>query len=106
MIITVSMLSLTSAWQMVALFIILERIGKALRSPARDTILSHATKQVGTGFGIFHTSYGITLFLGIALMGLLYDYSLLALISFAVVMEIIAILVFFILRREALLSKA
>lgn len=51
LIITVPMLSLTSAWQMVALFIILERIGKALRSPARDTILSHATKQVGTGFG-------------------------------------------------------
>jgi len=38
-------------WQAAVFFIILERIGKGLRSPARDTILSQATHQVGTGFG-------------------------------------------------------
>jgi MFS-type transporter involved in bile tolerance (Atg22 family) len=48
---TVPLLALAGAWQMAALFIVLERVGKAIRSPAKDTILSTATKQVGTGFG-------------------------------------------------------
>lgn len=35
--------------------IIAERIGKAIRTPARDTILSHATVAVGRGWGFgFH----------------------------------------------------
>jgi MFS family permease len=48
---TVPLLSLAGIWQLAALFIISERIGKALRNPAKDTILSQATKQVGTGMG-------------------------------------------------------
>jgi hypothetical protein len=32
-------------------FILFERIGKGLRNPARDTIISHAAHQVGTGIG-------------------------------------------------------
>jgi len=48
---TVPLLSLAGVWQLAALFIISERIGKALRNPAKDTILSHSTKQVGTGTG-------------------------------------------------------
>lgn len=51
MLISVPLLSLAGIWQIAALFIILERIGKAIRSPARDTILSQASSQVGTGFG-------------------------------------------------------
>jgi len=51
MMVSVPLLSLTGSWQVVALFIIAERIGKAIRSPARDTILSQASSQVGTGFG-------------------------------------------------------
>jgi len=51
MLISVPLLSLAGSWQVVAVFIILERIGKAIRSPARDTILSQASSQVGTGFG-------------------------------------------------------
>jgi hypothetical protein len=47
----VPLLALTGVWQMAAVFIVLERVGKAIRSPAKDTILSTATKQVGTGFG-------------------------------------------------------
>ena len=38
-------------WQAAVFLIIIERIGKGMRNPARDTILSHATHQVGTGFG-------------------------------------------------------
>jgi MFS family permease len=51
LLVSVPLLSLTGVWQVAALFIILERLGKALRSPARDTIVSQASKQVGTGFG-------------------------------------------------------
>ncbi len=48
---TVPLLSLAGIWQLAALFIVSERMGKALRSPAKDTILSQATKGIGTGMG-------------------------------------------------------
>ena len=51
MLVSVPLLSLTGAWQTAAIFIVLERIGKALRSPAKDTIVSEAAREVGTGFG-------------------------------------------------------
>ena len=51
MLASVPLLALTGFWQIAALLIVMERIGKALRSPAKDTILSQAAKQVGTGFG-------------------------------------------------------
>ena len=51
MLISVPLLSLAGIWQIAVVFIIMERLGKAIRSPARDTILSQATKQVGTGLG-------------------------------------------------------
>ncbi|MCC7565222.1 MAG: MFS transporter [Methanomicrobiaceae archaeon] len=44
-------LALAGQWEVAALLIILERIGKAIRTPARDTILSHATSSVGRGRG-------------------------------------------------------
>ncbi|MEM0493005.1 MAG: MFS transporter [Candidatus Thermoplasmatota archaeon] len=48
---TVPMLGLTNMWSIAALFIVVERIGKALRTPSRDTLLSEVTQHVGTGFG-------------------------------------------------------
>ena len=51
LLISVPLLALTGIWQVAVIFIIIERLGKALRSPAKDTILSQATKQVGTGIG-------------------------------------------------------
>ncbi|EKQ54345.1 MULTISPECIES: MFS transporter [unclassified Clostridium] len=51
MLISVPLLALAGNWQIAALFIILERIGKAIRSPGKDTMLSHATKHLGTGIG-------------------------------------------------------
>lgn len=47
----VPLLVFANHWQIAAFLIIMERVGKAVRSPARDTILSHATKQVGRGWG-------------------------------------------------------
>jgi len=51
LILSIPMLAFTGYWQLAAFLFILERIGKAIRTPARDTILSHATKQVGRGWG-------------------------------------------------------
>ncbi len=47
----VPLLALAGRWEFAAALIILERLGKAIRSPARDAILSHATKQIGQGWG-------------------------------------------------------
>ena len=47
----IPLLALAGNWQLAAVLIILERLGKAVRTPARDTILSHAAKGVGRGWG-------------------------------------------------------
>jgi hypothetical protein len=51
LLIAIPLLAFTNSWQVAVLLIVLERVGKAFRSPARDTILSYATKEVGRGFG-------------------------------------------------------
>jgi predicted MFS family arabinose efflux permease len=45
----------------------------------------------GSAFGIFNTDYGLAWFLGSALMGILYDYSISTLIVFSVVVQLVAI---------------
>ena len=47
---SVPALALTSTWPEAAVLIILERVGKAIRNPPRDVMLSHAAKRVG-GYG-------------------------------------------------------
>ena len=45
----VPLLALAGNWQVAALLIILERVGKATRNPPRDAMLSHAAKDIGYG---------------------------------------------------------
>jgi MFS-type transporter involved in bile tolerance (Atg22 family) len=47
----IPLLAFTGSWEMAALLFILERIGKGIRSPAKDTILANATAPVGRGMG-------------------------------------------------------
>ncbi len=47
----VPLLALTHHWELAAVLLLIERMGKALRVPARDAMLSHATKRIGTGWG-------------------------------------------------------
>lgn len=47
---SVPALALTASWPAAAALIILERVGKAIRNPPRDVMLSHAGKKVG-GYG-------------------------------------------------------
>lgn len=48
---SVPLLALAGNWQMAAVLVILERVGKAIRNPPRDVMLSHAAKEMGYGWG-------------------------------------------------------
>lgn len=47
---SVPALALTGSWPVAAVLIIFERVGKAIRNPPRDVMLSHAGKRIG-GYG-------------------------------------------------------
>ena len=47
----VPLLALAGSWPLAALLMIAERAGKAIRNPPRDAMLSHATKEMGRGWG-------------------------------------------------------
>jgi MFS family permease len=47
----VPLLALTSRWEFAAALIIVERMGRAIRTPGRDAMLSHAAGHTGLGWG-------------------------------------------------------
>jgi predicted MFS family arabinose efflux permease len=47
---SVPALALVDSWPAAAVLIVLERVGRAIRNPPRDVMLSHAGKQIG-GYG-------------------------------------------------------
>ncbi len=51
LIIAIPMLSLTGVWQIAAVLMVMERVGKGIRAPAKDSIVSSAAKRIGTGKG-------------------------------------------------------
>ncbi len=51
MLVAVPLLALAGRWETAAVLFALERVGKAVRSPAKDALLSHAAKGVGRGWG-------------------------------------------------------
>jgi len=54
---SIPLLAIATGWQLAAVFVLLERLGKALRSPSRDAILSFISEGVGSGraFGLHET---------------------------------------------------
>lgn len=51
----VPLLAIAGSWEIAAMLLIAERMGKAIRTPARDVMLSHAGSNVGQGWGFgFH----------------------------------------------------
>jgi MFS family permease len=51
----VPLLALAGNWPLAALLIVLERVGKAIRNPPRDVMLSHAAREMGYGWAFgFH----------------------------------------------------
>jgi len=55
LLISVPLLSISGTWEAALFLIVIERVGKGLRGPARDTVVSMASSRVGTGVG-----FGIT----------------------------------------------
>ncbi|MCP8307232.1 MAG: MFS transporter [archaeon] len=54
LIIAVPLMAFSWGWEVIALLVLVERFGKAVRSPSRDTVLSVVSKGIGSGkaFGI------------------------------------------------------
>jgi MFS family permease len=50
-VLAVPALALAGRWEVAALLLMLERTGKAIRSPARNAMLSYATHETGRGWG-------------------------------------------------------
>ena len=53
-----------------------------------------------TAFGLFDTGYGIAWFVGSAVMGLLYDKSVLAVALFSVIVQLAALPIFFVANKR------
>ena len=72
---------------------------------AQDATLRSGISQVvsmnkrGTAFGAFNAAYGVLWFLGSVTMGVLYDFSLVALVVFGMVAQLAAAVVFIWLRK-------
>ncbi len=49
--VAVPLLALAGRWEIAACLMITERIGKGIRNPVRDAMLSHAASEVGQGWG-------------------------------------------------------
>ncbi|MEN6554757.1 MAG: MFS transporter [Methanobacterium sp.] len=62
----VPLLALAGSWEIAAVLLIAERMGKAFRTPARDVMLSHACSEVGQGwgFGLHEAMYQIGAIMG------------------------------------------
>lgn len=45
------MMAFLRGWELAVAFLFLERVGKAIRKPAHDAVISFAAKQTGSGFG-------------------------------------------------------
>ncbi len=67
------LLAFVQGWKLAVIFLFLERIGKAIRKPAHDAVISFAAKKTGSGFGFgLHEAMDqIGAFLGPALFSLL-----------------------------------
>lgn len=79
---------------------------------AQDATLRSGIAQVvsmnkrGTAFGTFNAAYGVLWFLGSVTMGVLYDFSLVALVVFGIAAQLAAAVLFIWLRRPLASRKA
>ena len=73
---------------------------------AQDATLRSGISQVvsmnkrGTAFGSFNAAYGVLWFAGSVTMGILYDFSLVALVVFGIAAQLVAAMIFLTLRSQ------
>jgi MFS family permease len=72
---------------------ILWGIGMGAQDSCLKAVLSHVvpSEKRSTAFGIFDTGFGIAWFAGSAVMGVLYDKSLAALVGFSLILQLLAL---------------
>jgi predicted MFS family arabinose efflux permease len=58
------------------------------------------SEKRSTAFGLFDTGFGVAWFIGSAMMGLLYDKSVMAVALFSMILQLVAIPVIFIANRH------
>src|SRR5205085_10315488 len=74
---------------------------------AQDATLRSGISQVvsmnkrGTAFGSFNAAYGVLWFVGSVTMGVLYDYSLIALVVFGIAAQLAGAVILFCLRTKS-----
>ena len=76
-----------------------ERASRSKRVAAAVSTMVPPQRRA-SAYGIFNAAYGISWFLGSAVIGFLYDHSLPALIAFSVVAELAAIPFFLVVARH------
>ena len=95
-------LALTRQWPLAASLVVSERIGRGIRKPTVEAMLTGVIppQKRSTAFGLFDTGYGIAWFLGSVAMGLLYDKSIPAVVLFSVILQLAAVPVLFIANKK------
>jgi predicted MFS family arabinose efflux permease len=81
---------------------ILWGMGMGAQESCLKALLSHVipSGKRSTGFGVFDTGFGIAWFVGSSIMGLLYEKSIPALVSFSVILQLAALPVFVLASKE------
>ena len=77
-------------------------VGMGAQDSCLKAVLSHVvpSEKRSTGFGIFDTGFGLAWFAGSAIMGLLYEKSIPAVVVFSVVLQMLALPVFVAAKRR------
>ncbi len=77
LIFAIPLLGLSKWWYLSAFLVISERIGKAIRTPARDSIISHISQKIGRGtaFGIHEFFDQIGAIIGPLILSFAFYYS-------------------------------
>jgi len=99
----IPLLAFSSSYTLTILSVIFWGIAMGVHETVMRSAIADLTplKKRGTGYGIFNTSYGLGMLFGGFCMGLLYNWSFTALIAFSVSLQILAVPLFFLLRKEA-----
>ena len=89
-------------FSMALLGIVLWGIGVGAHESLMRAIVANMTpmNKRGSAYGIFNLSFGIFWFLGSCLMGLLYDISILLLVAFSVIIQLVAVPLLWVVMRK------
>lgn len=93
-----------NSWQLVVLLLLLERLGKALRSPSRDALISFSTSKIGhgKGFGLHEALDQIGAIIGpiIVFFAIFFGFSYHESFGFLLIPSFLMIIALFLAKKE------